>query len=304
MNAPAKALPAAGSFGAWWLASRPATLAAAIIPVAVGTALAYRQDGLHPWAALAALGGASALQIGANYANYVYDFKKGADTEDRVGPTRAAQAGLLSPRALTVGMAMAFVIATLFGVYLTWLAGPAIIAIGVASIVCAIAYTGGPYPLGYHGLGDVFVMLFFGFVAVAGTVFVQTGAPGLEAYLAALPVGGLATNILVVNNVRDRFTDREVGKRTLAVRLGKKGGLVEYTLFLVMAYGVPLFFAYRFGSFLPLLPLLTLPLGISLFRQLKGKEGPALNPVLAASAKLMTLHGLLFTVGIAVSRHF
>lgn len=286
---------------AWVIAARPATLSAAFIPVAVGTALAYLAGGFRLWPALAALGGASAIQIATNFANDVFDFEKGADTEERVGPVRAAQAGLLTPRQLYAGMVVAFGLATLLGLYLVTVAGPAIVVIGVLSILSGIAYTGGPFPLAYHGLGDVFVMVFFGFVAVGGTVFVQTGHVPLEAFIAALPVGGLATNILVVNNVRDRHTDVKVGKRTLAVRFGKGPSVAQYTLLLGLAYAVPIFFAWHLTSFAPLAPLLTLPLAFALRKELVHQEGAPLNKTLAGSAKLMTIHGALFALGLALS---
>lgn len=286
---------------AWVIAARPATLSAAFIPVAVGTALAYLAGGFRLWPALAALGGASAIQIATNFANDVFDFEKGADTEERVGPVRAAQAGLLTPRELYVGMFVAFGLATLLGLYLVFVAGPAIVAIGVLSILSGIAYTGGPFPLAYHGLGDVFVMVFFGFVAVGGTIFVQTGDVPMEAFIAALPVGGLATNILVVNNVRDRHTDVKVGKRTLAVRFGKGPSVAQYTFLLLLAYVVPVFFAWHLTSFAPLAPLLTLPIAFSLRKDLVQLEGAPLNKTLAGSAKLMTIHGGLFALGLALS---
>ena len=295
------ALPRPGSFGAWLLATRPPTLAAALVPVAVGTAVAHLEGGLRWGPALAALAGALLLQVGANFANDVFDYEKGTDDEHRLGPTRAAQAGLLSASALKKGMIVAFLLATLAGIYLTWVAGWVIIAIGVASILSAIAYTGGPYPLGYHGLGDVFVMVFFGFVAVCGTTFVQVGAVPPSAIWASLPVGALATAILVVNNVRDRHGDATSGKRTLAVRWGKRGGLVEYALCLLLAYGAPLALAALERAPLIALPLLTLPLGIGLLRQLATKEGRPLNPVLAHTARLLVLHGALFTLGLALA---
>ncbi|MEM6957564.1 MAG: 1,4-dihydroxy-2-naphthoate polyprenyltransferase [Myxococcota bacterium] len=290
-----------GSLGAWWLAVRPATLAAAFVPVAVGTGLVAATANVRWGAALAALGGAFALQIGTNFANDVFDYEKGADTEERVGPVRTAQAGLLSTRALYIGMVVAFAIATLFGLYLTYVSGPIIIAVGVASILSGIAYTGGPFPLAYNGLGDVFVMVFFGFVAVCGTAFVQVGHVPTLAWIASVPVGAMATNILVVNNVRDRFTDPKVGKRTLAVRFGKTGGLIEYALLLALAYAAPLALGVLLRSPLLLLPLVTLPLGIRLFRELRHGEGSTLNATLAGTAKLMTLHGIVFAASLALA---
>ena len=297
-----------GSAAAYLLASRPATLTAAIVPVLVGTACAAAAGGFAAGPALAALLGAAWIQIGTNFANDVFDFEKGADTAERLGPTRATQAGLLTPRQVRAGMVVSFALATLCGVYLTWVAGPAIVVIGVLSVLSGIAYTGGPYPLGYHGLGDVFVFLFFGIVAVAGTAFVQLLRVTELALLCALPVGALATNILVVNNLRDRETDVKVGKRTLAVRLGRRGALLEYAALLALAYVVPLGLCaqalLRGGggrAALVLLPLLSLPVGAGLLRRLQREEGRALNPLLAASAKLLLLHGALFALGVALA---
>ena len=298
----AGALPRQGSLGAWVMATRPPTLAAAFVPVAVGTAIAALEGGVRWLPALAALAGALLLQVGANFANDVFDFEKGTDDEDRLGPTRAAQAGLLTPTQLKQGMVVAFTLATLSGVYLTWVAGWTIVAIGVASILSAIAYTGGPYPLGYHGLGDVFVMIFFGFVAVGGTAFVQLLTLPSSAIIAALPVGALATAILVVNNVRDRHGDALTGKRTLAVRWGKRGGLIEYALCLVLAYGAPVVLAFMEQAPTIAMPLLTLPFGVRLLLQLAYQEGRALNPVLGRTARLLVLHGLLFSIGLALAR--
>jgi len=228
-----------GSFRAWVIAARPPTLSAALVPVLVGTACAVAENGVRVGAAVAALTGALLLQIAANFANDVFDYEKGADTAERLGPVRAVQAGLLTPDAVRRGLYLVLGLALLVGVYLTAVAGPAVVAIGLASMAAAVAYTGGPYPLGYHGLGDVFVMLFFGFVAVLGTTFVELGRVTPLAVAASVPVGALATAILVVNNLRDIATDRVAGKRTLAVRWGERGALTEYALLLLTAYVVP-----------------------------------------------------------------
>ncbi|HYP87896.1 MAG TPA: 1,4-dihydroxy-2-naphthoate polyprenyltransferase, partial [Polyangiaceae bacterium] len=244
--------------GSWVLAARPKTLSAASVPVLVGSACAFALESFRWGPALAALGGALLLQIGANFANDVYDYEKGADTAERLGPTRAVQAGLISPAAMKQGMYAVFALSLLIGAYLTWVAGPVILAIGLVSIASAIAYTGGPYPLGYNGLGDVFVFFFFGLVAVCGTVFVQGGQVPALALWCSLPVGALATAILVVNNLRDCEQDAQVGKRTLAVRWGRRAVIFEYCLLLALAYAVPLFLATGSarGRFV-LLPLLT-----------------------------------------------
>ena len=229
--------------GSWVLAARPKTLSAASVPVLIGSACAFALESFRWGPALAALGGALLLQIGANFANDVYDYEKGADTADRLGPTRAVQAGLITPGAMKRGMLVVFALSLLVGAYLTLVAGPIILAIGVVSIVSAIAYTGGPTRLGYNGLGDLFVFVFFGGVAVCGSVFVQTGDVPALALWCSLPVGALATAILVVNNLRDCEQDARVGKRTLAVRFGPKAVVYEYWLLLALAYAVPLFLA-------------------------------------------------------------
>ena len=286
---------------AWVLASRPATLTAAFVPVAVGTACAVAAGGFRPDTALAALAGAMLIQIGTNFANDVFDYEKGADTDERLGPTRAVASGLLSPRAVRLGMVAAFALATAAGAYLAAVAGWVVVAIGVASVLSGIAYTGGPYPLGYHGLGDVFVMVFFGFVAVCGTAFVQLGRVPESAWLASAAVGSIATAILVVNNLRDRVTDAASGKRTLAVRLGRRGTIAEYVALLAVAYAVPIVLAAtELTSAWALLPLASLPLAAALARSVAARDGAALNPVLGRTARLLLLHGVLFAVGIAL----
>lgn len=291
-----------GSVRAWLLAARPATLSAAFVPVAVGSACAAAVSAFRPGPALAALAGAFCIQIGTNFANDVFDYEKGADTEQRLGPTRATQAGLLTPTAMRAGMVLVFLLAMLCGVYLTWIAGWPVIAIGLASIASGIAYTGGPFPLGYHGLGDIFVMVFFGFVAVCGTAFVQVGQIPDIAWWASVPVGSLATAILVVNNVRDRVTDAVCGKRTLAVRFGRTGALLEYMLLLASAYAVPvvLYLGGQAGVYV-LLPLVTAPVAAARIRALfAAQDGPSYNACLVGSARLSLLYGVLFAAGLAL----
>ncbi|MBX7193774.1 MAG: 1,4-dihydroxy-2-naphthoate polyprenyltransferase [Sandaracinaceae bacterium] len=285
----------------WLAAARPATLTAAVVPVAVGTAVAHATGGARWDTALAALLGACAIQIGTNFANDVFDAEKGADTEARTGPVRAVAAGLLSAGAMRVAMITTFALATVIGSYLVWTAGWPIVVIGALSIASGIAYTGGPYPLGYNGLGDLFVMLFFGFVAVLGTVFVQTGALPPLAWIASIPVGAIATAILVVNNVRDRDTDVHAGKRTLVVRFGRRFGEREYASLLVVSFLAVLVAAAWLESPWPLLPLASVPMAISLARRLHREEGAPLNATLAATAKLLLVFGLLLAAGIALA---
>ncbi len=283
------------------MASRPPTLAAALVPVLVGAACAVALGGFRAGPSLAALLGAVWIQIGTNFANDVFDYEKGADTADRLGPTRAVQAGLLAPRQMRRGMVVAFGLAVLCGVYLVAVAGWPLAVIGVASLIAGIAYTAGPYPLGYHGLGDVFVLIFFGFVAVGGTVYANLGAVPELAWWAAVPVGCLATNILAVNNVRDRETDRTAGKGTLVARLGRGAGVLEYAAMLVAAYLTPIILIERgLGNLQLMLPFFTLPLAAGLLAQLRKREGRALNATLKGTAGLMVLFGVLLAAGIVL----
>ncbi len=291
----------AGSVRAWILAGRPATLTAAFAPVAVGTACAWRVDGFRWDAALGALIGAFLIQIATNFANDLYDFQKGADTEDRLGPVRTAQAGLLTARQLRNGIAVTFALALGIGVYLTWIAGPAVVVIGLSSIAAGLAYTGGPFALAYNGLGDVFVMAFFGFVAVCGTAFVQALYVPDLAWLASVPIGALATAILVVNNVRDFEGDATAGKRTLVVRFGRQAGVGEYAFLMLLAYATPpVIFALGWAGVSVFLPLLTVPWALRLSRSVSRDRGRVLNQTLAGTAKLLSVYGVLLAVGIAL----
>lgn len=294
----------ASSPQAWLMATRPHTLPVSIGPVLVGTAVAFVEGRFRLGPSLAAAAGALLLQIGSNLANDVFDFEKGADTAERIGPPRAAQLGLLSPLELKRGMFVAFALATLVGVYLSLVAGPAIVVIGLVSIAVAIAYTGGPWPLGYHGLGDVAVFVFFGLVAVVGTTWVQTGALPMLAWIAAIPVGSLATAILVVNNLRDIETDRVVGKRTLAVVLGRSGARAEWAVLVGSAYLLTWLpgFLLGVGPWV-LLPWLTVPRAIFLWRVVgRSESGPELNAALAGTAQLGVMFSLLFAIGLSASR--
>jgi 1,4-dihydroxy-2-naphthoate polyprenyltransferase len=286
---------------AWIAAARLRTLPAAAAPVAVGSACAHATGGVAWDPALAALAGALAIQVGTNFANDVFDAERGADGPDRIGPVRVVSAGLVSAAAMKRAMIAAFAVAGMFGLYLTLVAGWPIAVVGVVAIAAGIAYTGGPYPLGYHGLGDVAVLVFFGFVAVCGTTYVQLGSVPALAWWAAIPIGALATAILVVNNVRDRLTDARAGKRTLAVRYGRTAGLVEYAALVAIAYLVPIGLAICAVSPAPLLPLVTLPLALARMRELvRAATGPEHNACLAATAQLLAVFGLLFTIGLVL----
>ncbi len=282
---------------------RPPTLAAAVVPVLVGSAVAAREGFFRPAPALAALFGALCIQVGTNFANDLYDFRKGADRAGRIGPTRALAAGWLTPGEVRAAMIAAFALATLAGIYLALEAGWAVVVIGVLSIAAGVGYTAGRWALGYNGLGDLAVFVFFGIVAVTGTYFVQARAVSPLAVAAAVPVGALCTNILVVNNVRDRDQDKASGKRTLAVLLGRGAARAEYALMLVIAYAVP-FLLWRGGELsLPgLLPWLSLPLAIAALRLVLAREdGPSLNGALVQTARLHVVFGSLFAAGIVMT---
>jgi 1,4-dihydroxy-2-naphthoate polyprenyltransferase len=284
---------------AWRLALRLPTLAAAIVPVFVGSAVAARQGFFRPGPALAALAGALFIQIGTNFANDLYDHEKGADHGGRVGFTRVLAAGWLTPGEVRRAMLASFGAATVAGLYLVFAAGWPVIAIGVASIAAGIGYTAGRWALGYHGLGDAAVFLFFGLIAVVGTYYVQARSVSPLALAASLPVGALCTNILVVNNVRDIDADRATGKRTLAVLLGRGAAVAEYAVLMILAYAVPvLLWTGRELGLPALLPLLTLPLAAALARVVATRrDGPSLNGALVTTARLHVLFGSLFALG-------
>ena len=299
MNAE-RALPAPGSLGAWRAAARPPTLTAAVAPVLVGTGAAIGDGVFAAGPFVAALFGAICLQVGANFANDVFDFERGADTGDRLGPPRATQMGLLTPPQMKVGMWAAFLLAFLAGIYLVVVAGWIVVVIGLASIVAGLIYTGGPWPVGYHALGDAFTFVFFGMVAVVGTYFVQAETAPDMVWLAAVPVGCTVTAILVANNLRDLATDRAAGKTTLAVVLGERGTRAWYVLLLVAAYGVAiaLWPATRVEPW-ALLVLASLPLAVPLLRSVAGgTAGRALNATLVQTARFHLIFGVLLALAL------
>lgn len=288
---------------AWKMAVRLPTLTAAIAPVIVGTALAYHDHAFDLLPALAALLGALALQVGANFANDVFDFERGADTADRLGPPRATQLGLLSPATMKLGMWGAFGVATLAGVYLSSVAGWPIVVAGLASIAGAIVYTGGPWPIGYHALGDVFTFVFFGLVATVGTYFVQAGEITGLSLLAAVPVGCTVTAILVVNNLRDIETDRAAGKHTLGVVMGDAGTRRWFVFLLVVAWVAMAAATFSDVAFAAAAVVAAAAISVRLLRPiLGGVSGRALNPVLKATARYHLLSGLAWAAAIALSR--
>ena len=289
----------ASTWRTWISAARPRTLPAAIAPVVVGSALAWRHGAFDARAAMLCLAFALLIQIGTNFANDYYDFVHGADTAKRVGPTRAVAAGLISPLTMKRAMNAVFALAFLLGLALIAWGGPWLIAIGVASIVSGIAYTGGPWPLAYHGWGDIFVFVFFGLVAVCATYFVQTREITLDAMLAAVPIGLLTTNILVVNNYRDADTDAAAGKRTLVVRLGRPAARVQFGASLAIAFVTTVIFCLRLRSPWPMLPFLLLPLAFSHIRRLRQSKSPReLIALLGETGKLLALFAVLFAAGL------
>jgi 1,4-dihydroxy-2-naphthoate octaprenyltransferase len=300
------------------MAARPQTLPAGAAPVIVGTGLAVHSGVFAALPAVAALLGALLLQVGTNFANDYFDAVNGADTAEREGFTRVTAGGLIEPARVKQAMAATYALAMVVGLYLVYVGGLPIVVVGLSSIAAGIAYTGGPYPYGYRGLGDLFVFVYFGLVAVMGTYYVQAAAtlPGVdplalgipagtvtvEAFVASLPAAGLSTAILVVNNIRDRESDAAAGKRTLAVMLGYTWSRVEWLAMVGMAYVVPVLFALNpeFGLW-ALLPLVTLPLAVGLGRTVFSRtDGEALNPALERTGQLLAVHSALFAIGLAL----
>ncbi|HEU0025177.1 MAG TPA: 1,4-dihydroxy-2-naphthoate polyprenyltransferase [Thermoleophilaceae bacterium] len=290
-------------FRLWLLAARPRTLPAAVAPVLVGTALALTDHDLRPLAFVAALVGSVFIQIGTNLSNDYSDARRGADTEDRLGPVRVTAGGLLPPRRVLVGTYLAFGVAVLAGAYLAAVVGWELLVVGAVSILAGVLYTGGPRPYGYEGLGEVFVFLFFGVVAVTGSYYVQVEELTWEAFALSVPVGLLAAAILVVNNVRDADTDRRAGKRTLAVKLGRERARTLFVAMLVGAFAVPLAVAAAGGlSWWLALTVLAWPLAVPLARTVRTRtDGPALNGALAGTGRLLAAFSLLLSAGLLLS---
>jgi 1,4-dihydroxy-2-naphthoate polyprenyltransferase len=290
-----------GTLRLWLLAARPRTLPAAVAPVLVGTALAGSEDVFRALPFVAALVGSIFIQIGTNLSNDYSDARRGADTEDRLGPVCVKAGGLMPPRRVLVGTYVAFGIAVAAGLYLAAVAGWQLLVVGAAAILAGVLYTGGPRPYGYEGLGELFVFLFFGIVAVTGSYFVQTEDLRWEAFALAVPIGLLAAAILVVNNVRDIDTDRRAGKRTLAVKLGRARVRRLFTVMVLGAFLVP---PLLVGALSPwvLLTLAALPLVPPLMRTVSTRtDGPALNGALAGTGRLLALFSVLLSGGVLLS---
>lgn len=296
---PASPTTPRSNLSAWLLAARPKTLPAAISPVIVGCAVATGEGSFQLLPAIAAFAVALLLQIAANLANDVADFRSGADTAERLGPTRVTQSGLISPRQVTIATAIVLIAAAIPGLYLVWRGGIVLAVIGLLAIASAVAYTAGPKPFGYLGLGEVFVFLFFGPVAVAGTAYVMTHELSSRAIAASIPMGCLITAILVVNNLRDIDTDRAAGKRTIAARIGRAATRWEYALLLTVAYLVPvLMVALQISSPWVLLVFGTLPFALLQLRDVWNVTGRGLNAVLGGTARLCLWFAIAFAVGL------
>jgi 1,4-dihydroxy-2-naphthoate polyprenyltransferase len=288
-------------FQAWLMAIRVPTLPAAVVPVLVGSAMAFKAGQFQPLVFVAALIAALLIQIGTNLANDYFDAKKGADTVERLGPTRVTQAGLIAPGTVRNAMIGSFALAALCGAYLIYVGGWPILLIGVLSIACGILYTAGPYPLGYNGLGDIFTFIFFGLVAVVGTVYAHTLQFTLPAVVNALPIAMLVTAIIVVNNLRDAPTDKKAGKRTLAVIYGESFARTEYAILVLTAYLIlPVLMTLRAGTPWILLAWLSVPLIIPLLETVGKERGKKLNAALRGTARVHMVFGVLFALGLAL----
>jgi 1,4-dihydroxy-2-naphthoate polyprenyltransferase len=292
-----------GTVKLWLLAARPRTLPAAVAPVLVGTSLAATQDDFSVLPFLAALIGSVFIQIGTNLSNDYSDARRGADTEERLGPVRVTAGGLMPPKRVLVGTYVAFGIAVAAGLYLAAVAGWELLVVGAASILAGVLYTGGPRPYGYEGLGELFVFVFFGLVAVVGSYYVQTEDLRWEAFALAVPIGLLAAAILVVNNVRDIDTDARAGKRTLAVKLGRDGARLLFAAMITVAFAAPAA-TWAFGGLTAwvLLTLAAVPLVPPLVETVFTRtDGPALNQALADTGRLLAVFSLLLSAGVLLS---
>ncbi|MDP7621412.1 MAG: 1,4-dihydroxy-2-naphthoate polyprenyltransferase [SAR324 cluster bacterium] len=285
----------------WLLAARLKTLPAAISPVILGCALAYHDGFFYFFIFAMTLLAAVLIQVGANFANDVFDFEKGSDREDRLGPTRATQSGLISAEKMKKAMWQTFTLAICVGFYLAFKGGWPIVWIGLASIAAGIAYTGGPYPLGYHGFGDVFVFIFFGLLAVPGTYYLQSGTVNEMSLWMGAIMGMLSTAILVVNNLRDADMDKLSGKRTLAVQFGKQFSKIQYSILILIPFLLPLYIWWNVENELSLLiTIMALPISIHLIKQVYSLTGSDLNLVLARTACFMFIFTLLFSTGLII----
>jgi len=285
----------------WFLASRPKTLLAAVVPVMVGSALAISMKKFFLPYSIVALLCSILIQIGTNFTNDLYDFLKGSDTVKRKGPRRVLASGLISAKEMKVAIILVFGTTFLLGLYLVYSAGLIILWVGTLSIFAGIIYTAGPFPLAYNGLGDVFVFIFFGTVGTMGTFYLHTQELSMLALLVSIPVGALITNILVVNNFRDVDEDREANKNTLAVIMGRTFSKWQFIIMITISYLTSIILFLKFNySYWILLPFLTLPIAVLLVKMLNTLKGEQLNKTLDLSAKFAGLFGLLFSIGLVL----
>ncbi len=283
----------------WLLASRPKTLLAAVVPVMVGSALAISQNHFTFFYSFVALLCSGLIQIGTNFTNDLYDHLKGADNKNRKGPERVLNSGLITPVQMKVAITVVFGLAFLLGLYLVYSVDAVILVIGVLSIIAGLAYTAGPYPLAYNGLGDIFVFVFFGVIGTMGTYYLHMQEFTLLSFLISLPVGALITNILVINNYRDIDEDREANKNTLVVMLGQRFARFQIIFSIILSYIILiiLYTQYNFNFWI-FLPLSTVPIAYIQIKMLYTFKGTQLNKTLELSAKYAALFGLLFSIGI------
>ncbi len=289
------------SVNGWIAAIRPKTLPAGILPVMVGSAAAYHDNGFAYLPALLALVCAILIQILTNFINEIYDFRKGADTAERLGPLRTVASGIISETVMVKASILVASVTFALGLWLVWISGWVILLIGLLSLLMAWAYTGGPYPLAYKGLGEVFVILFFGIAAVMGTYYVQIGDWSFDTLLLALSLGLLSSNLLSINNIRDIKTDIKAQKRTIATRIGRKNAETVLGFQTLLSYIFPIILYFRGFSYPIVLPLLTLPLALTLLKNVKIRQGKELNVSLQDSAQLLVIFGLMLTIAIVFS---
>jgi 1,4-dihydroxy-2-naphthoate polyprenyltransferase len=283
----------------WVIASRPRTLPAAIVPVLVGSAAAASDNKFILLYASIALMCSLLIQIGTNFTNDLYDYLKGADNEKRKGPLRVMVNELITVTEMKMGIAIVFLTAFALGLYLVYTGGFFVLLIGIASILAGFAYTAGPYPLAYNGLGDMFVFMFFGVVGTAGTYYVQAHTLSYLPFLCSIPVGALITNILVVNNYRDIDEDRAANKYTLAVKFGRGFTRYQFIFLLLISFIMPLILYFGFDfKYWVFLPYITIPIAFRLIKMLYSYEGKELNKTLELTARLSAIFGLLFSAGI------
>ncbi len=283
----------------WLLAARPKTLWASIAPVLMGTAMAFADGKAHWLSAAAALLGSMLIQVGTNFANDYFDYLHGADTHERLGPTRATQAGLVKPETMKKAFLLTFALAFAIGMYLVWRGGWPVFALGMLSILFGVLYTGGPYPLGYNGLGDIFVLIFFGPVAVGGTYYVQALEINSIVILAGLAPGLISVALLTVNNLRDIHTDRKTGKRTLAVRFGANFARLEYLFCILLACLLPIALTIlKGGNYYSIITIGVLLFALPAIRIVFRESGsPLLNRVLADTGKMLLIYSIIFSIG-------